>query len=175
MKTNKSVKDNLPNEKQIIEGVHNALKPLSNHDEIKNMLHTRINEANIKQVEAVSTKIAHTQQEINTYNDRATKLLSGEIYGASEVQIERALSDLNFRIQNQTENLNTYKAQKQALLHDQIIISDDLVETFDGMSIENKHNMLETLFSGITYDDGVLTYNFWPHINKSAVSYRPAM
>lgn len=175
MKTNKSVKDNLPNEKQIIEGIHNALKPLSNHEEIKNMLHTRINEANIKQVEAVSTKIAHTQQEINTYNDRATKLLSGEIYGASEVQIERALSDLNFRIQNQTENLNTYKAQKQALLHDQIIIYDDLVETFDGMSIENKHNMLETLFSGIIYDDGVLTYNFWPHINKSAVSYRPAM
>ena len=175
MKTNKSVKDNLPNEKQIIDGVYNALRPLNNNNDVKDILHTNINASNIKALEAVSTKIDSTKKEINGYNERATKLLSGESYGGSEDQVKRAVSDLNLRIQNQTENLNTYKAQKQALLHDQVIISDDLIETFDNMSIENKHNMLETLFSGITYDDGVLTYNFWPHIKKSSVSYRPAM
>lgn len=175
MKTNKSVKDDLPNEKQIIDGIYNALKPLNDNNEVKEILHTKINAANIKTIEAVSNKIHSTQKEIKGYNERATKLLSGDLYGGSEEQVKRAVFDLNLRIQNQKENLNTYKAQKLALLHDQVIIYDDLIETFDNMSVENKHNMLETLFSGITYDDGVLTYNFWPHIKNSSTSYRPAM
>ena len=175
MKTNKSVKDSLPNEKQIIDGVHNALKPLNNKEEIKEILHARINAANLQQVEAISEKIDSTKKEIQGYNERATKLLSGDIYGGTEEQIKNAISSLNLRIQNQTENLNNYKSQKQALLHDQVVISGNLVETFDNMSIENKHNMLETLFSDITYDDGMLTYNFWPHIKNSSVSYRPTI
>lgn len=162
-------------EEKVFAGIHNALKILSNTNNIKDMLHTRINETNIKKLEAISLKIKNTKAILDDMNERVTKLLSGETYGGSELQIERAVSSLNQRIQNETENLSNYKAQKQALLRDQVVISDNLIETFDNMCNINKHTMLETLFSDITYDDGNLIYNFRPTIRQSAVYYSPGL
>lgn len=173
MKTNKSVKVSLPNEKKIIDGVHNALNSIKNKAEIKDVLHAKINEANIKKVEANSVKIRSAQNDIDRKKDRIAKLLSGELYGGTDEQIKSSVSDLNAQIQNQKENLANYKAQKKQLIQEQVVISEDLVDTFGNLSTENKHTMLETLFSGIVYDDGTLIYNFYPHISKSSVFYRP--
>lgn len=169
MKSNPAVEAPLPNGATIIDGIHKALRTLSVTEELKELLYTQINETNLAEINSISIKIKNHQNNIDVLNKRAANTLSN--YGASDQQITNAVSIINKQIQTYQDFLAEYKEQKKQLQNTQVAISDDLVKTFDAMSIANQHKMLTILFSDIKSSPKTLKYNFHQHIRKTPFVY----
>ena len=171
MRSNPAVEAPLPKGATIIDGVHKALMALNVTEDLKELLYTKINSANIADINTISIKIKKCQDNISVLNDRVIKILSSTNYGASEQQITDSISQINRQIQTYQDLLSGYKEQKKQLQNSQVIIFDDLVKTFDNMSIENQHKMLTILFSDIKSSPRTLKYNFYQHIRTTPFLY----
>lgn len=171
MRSNPAVEAPLPKGATIIDGVHKALMALNVTEDLKELLYTKINSANIADINTISIKIKKCQDNIAVLNDRVIKILSSTNYGASEQQITDSISQINRQIQTYQDLLSGYKEQKKQLQNSQVIIFDDLVKTFDNMSIENQHKMLTILFSDIKSSPRTLKYNFYQHIRPTPFLY----
>ena len=154
-------------EKDIINGLDKALSKLSNQENITTLLHTKLNEECIQQVNILNTKIKITNEKIQNLNDRIINVTTSDLM--SQDQITLSVAKLNKQIQGFTSMLNGYKEKKKALETSQIVISNDLVQTFHNMNIEVQSKMIHLLFSKIWYKNNSLTYQYQDYIQQSDV------
>lgn len=147
-------------ESDIINALSKGLKQLNDRTDIVSLLDAQINADNITELANISKCIANEKKEIKRFEERIQNLLTGNAYGATPDMIAASIEKLNKQLSTHRGFLQQYQSREKEIKQDTVIITMDILQSFNNMGIESKHNMLKILFKNIIYHNNSITCYF---------------
>ncbi len=136
------------------------LKQLSNNPQLSDQLSHELNKDTIVNINLLANELNILEKQKKQIEDNMCNLLTNPPTTAPKSMVEKAIEQLDSQIKLVEQKISQKKdIQKQ---QKKIQITDNLVKTYHSLNTQNKSLLLKSLFTKISYDNGILHLDIQP-------------